>query len=73
MRLYLTPEKVRHVKNACQRVLLYPFPLIREVAQVSGLLTSSFQVLFMDHCFIDGLKWIKQGHFKKISGILTNL
>lgn len=42
MRLYLTPEKVSNVKNACQRVLLSPCPLIREVAQVLGLLKSSF-------------------------------
>ena len=42
MRIYLTPEKASNVKNACQRVLLSPCPLIREVAQVLGLLTSSF-------------------------------
>ena len=42
MRLYLTPEKARNVKNACQWVLLSPCPLIREVAQVLGPLTSSF-------------------------------
>ena len=43
MRLYLTPEKASNNNNACQRVLLSPCPLIREVAQVLGLLTSSFQ------------------------------
>ena len=42
MRLYLTPEKASNVKNASQRVLLSPCPPIREVAQVLGLLTSSF-------------------------------
>ena len=42
MTLYLTPEKASNVKNACQRGLLSPCPLILEVAQVLGPPTSSF-------------------------------
>ena len=42
MRLCLTPEKASNVKDAYQRVLLSPCPLICKVAQVLGLLTYSF-------------------------------
>ena len=39
MRIFLTPDKV---KTSCQQVLLSPYPPIREVARVLGLLISSF-------------------------------
>ena len=67
MRLYLTPEKARHVKNACQRVLLSPCSLIREVAQVLGLLTSSFPGIMYGPLHY---RWTEMD---KTRGILTNL
>ena len=42
MRISLTPEKACRVKNACKQLVNTVLPSIRQVAQVLGLLTSSF-------------------------------
>ena len=42
MRISLTPEKACRVKNACKQLVDTVLPSIRQVAQVLGLLTSSF-------------------------------
>lgn len=42
MRISLTPEKARKVQNACQQLADTVLPSVRQVAQVLGLLTSSF-------------------------------
>ena len=42
MRISLTPEKAHKVKNACQQLADTVLPSVRQVAQVLGLLTSSF-------------------------------
>lgn len=42
MRISLTPEKACRVKNACKQLVDTVLPSVRQVAQVLGLLTSSF-------------------------------
>ena len=42
MTVFLTPEKARKLKAAVNRLLLRQRPCIREVAQVVGLIISSF-------------------------------
>ena len=42
MRISLTPEKACRVKNPCKQLVDTVLPSIRQVAQVLGLLTSSF-------------------------------
>ena len=42
MKISLTPEKACRVKNACKQLVDTVLPSIRQVAQVLGLLTSSF-------------------------------
>ena len=42
MRISLAPEKTNNVRTACQQLLMSPYPFIREVARVIGIITSSF-------------------------------
>ena len=42
MQVSLTPERALKLKDACEHLLATAFPSIRDVAQVLGLMTSSF-------------------------------
>ena len=42
MQVSLTPERALKLKNACENLLATASPCIRDVAQVLGLMTSSF-------------------------------
>ena len=68
----LTPERALKLKNACENLLATASPCIRDVAQVLGLMTSSFPgVMYgpLHHKFLEmdktqALK-INKGNFDK--------
>ena len=72
MQVSLTPERALKLKNACENLLATASPCIRDVAQVLGLMTSSFPgVMYgpLHHKFLEmdktqALK-INKGNFDK--------
>ena len=72
MQVSLTPERALKLKNACEHLLATASPCIRDVAQVLGLMTSSFPgVMYgpLHHKFLEmdktqALK-INKGNFDK--------
>ena len=64
MTICLSPEKKVKLVNACQNILCESRPSVRTVAQLLGLMISSFSgVMYMGHFFIEGLTWKKPGHW----------
>jgi len=59
MQVSLTPERTRKLKDACENLLATASPSLRAVAQVLGLMTSSFPGVMYGPLHQTFLKWTK--------------
>ena len=60
MTVYLTPEKVTNIRQACQSLLNKQNPTIREVAKTIGKIITSFPGVMHGSLTIDHLNQTKQ-------------
>ena len=73
MTIFLTPEKAGRVKNACKQLVDTVLPSIRQVAQVLGLLTSSFPGLMYEPLHYRWIEIDKTQALKQCKGNLRAL